>query len=45
MGEDYQAQVTCAPWEDVCRIMHANTPTNMWNSFCDCVMFHLEQVF
>jgi len=37
--------VTHTPWEDVYRVTHAETPTKTWNSFCECVAFHLQQVF
>ena len=40
-----KAQVTCAPWEDVYRVTHAETPTKTWDSFCKGVTFHLQQVF
>ena len=40
-----KAQVTCAPWEDICGRVHNETPTNSWDSFCECVTFHLLQVF
>ena len=39
------AQVSYAPWEDIYGVMHTKTPTKTWNSFCDCVTFHLQQMF
>ena len=40
-----KAQVTCAPWEVVYGDMHSETTTKTGISLCDCVMFHLQQVF
>ncbi len=40
-----KAQVTKAPWEDVFRNTHTKTPTKTWDSFCNCIMFHLQMVF
>ncbi len=40
-----KSQVTHAPLEAVYGVMHSETPTKTWNSFCDCVMLHLQQVF
>ena len=40
-----KAQMTCAPWEDVYGVAHAETPTKTWDSFWECIMFHLLQVF
>eukprot|EP00804_Cyclotella_cryptica_P020405 CCRYP_012622-RA/>CCRYP_012622-RA protein AED:0.45 eAED:1.00 QI:0/0/0/1/1/1/2/0/438 len=40
-----KAQVTCAPWEDIKGVPHTETPTKTWDSFHECVMFHLLQVF
>eukprot|EP00804_Cyclotella_cryptica_P010728 CCRYP_005515-RA/>CCRYP_005515-RA protein AED:0.48 eAED:1.00 QI:0/-1/0/1/-1/1/1/0/321 len=40
-----KAQVTRAPWEDIKGAPHTETPTNTWDSFHECVMFHLLQVF
>eukprot|EP00804_Cyclotella_cryptica_P023648 CCRYP_011963-RB/>CCRYP_011963-RB protein AED:0.40 eAED:0.67 QI:0/0/0.2/1/0/0/5/139/556 len=40
-----KAQVTKAPWEDIKGVPHTETPTKTWNSFHECVTFHLLQVF
>ena len=40
-----KAQVTRAPWEDVYGETHEETPTKNWDSFLECVTFHLLQVF
>ena len=40
-----RGQVPHAWYEDVYGVMHSETPTKTWNSFCDCVMLHLQQVF
>ena len=40
-----KAQVTKAHWEDIKGVPHTETPTKTWNSFHECVMFHLLQVF
>eukprot|EP00804_Cyclotella_cryptica_P015307 CCRYP_005411-RB/>CCRYP_005411-RB protein AED:0.38 eAED:1.00 QI:0/0/0/1/0/0/2/0/442 len=40
-----KAQVTHAPWEDIKGVPHTETPTKTWDSFDECVMFHLLQVF
>eukprot|EP00804_Cyclotella_cryptica_P007465 CCRYP_002661-RA/>CCRYP_002661-RA protein AED:0.40 eAED:1.00 QI:0/-1/0/1/-1/1/1/0/374 len=40
-----KAQVTRAPWEDIKGVPHTETPTKTWDSFHECVMFHLLQVF
>ena len=40
-----KVQVIRTPWEDMNRVMHTKTPTIMWNSSCNCVVFHLQQVF
>eukprot|EP00804_Cyclotella_cryptica_P024749 CCRYP_001726-RA/>CCRYP_001726-RA protein AED:0.44 eAED:0.44 QI:42/1/0.5/1/0/0/2/0/194 len=40
-----KAQVTRAPWEDIKGVPHRETPTKTWDSFHECVMFHLLQVF
>eukprot|EP00804_Cyclotella_cryptica_P012933 CCRYP_002283-RA/>CCRYP_002283-RA protein AED:0.43 eAED:0.43 QI:0/-1/0/1/-1/1/1/0/242 len=40
-----KAQVTRAPWEDIKGVPHMETPTKTWDSFHECVMFHLLQVF
>jgi hypothetical protein len=40
-----QAQATKCPWEDIYGVTHDETPTKTWDSFMECVMFHLQQVF
>jgi hypothetical protein len=40
-----KAQVTTSPWEDIFGVTHSETPTKTWDSFMECVMFHLQQVF
>eukprot|EP00804_Cyclotella_cryptica_P003935 CCRYP_016107-RA/>CCRYP_016107-RA protein AED:0.23 eAED:0.69 QI:0/0/0/0.66/1/1/3/0/407 len=40
-----KAQVTHAPWEDIKGVLHTETPTKTWDSFHECVTFHLLQVF
>ena len=40
-----KAQVTKAPWEDVFGNTHTKTPTKTWDSFLDCIIFHLQTVF
>eukprot|EP00804_Cyclotella_cryptica_P005361 CCRYP_017449-RA/>CCRYP_017449-RA protein AED:0.37 eAED:1.00 QI:0/0/0/1/1/1/2/0/399 len=40
-----KAQVTKAPWEDIRGVPHTETPTKTWDSFHECVTFHLLQVF
>jgi hypothetical protein len=40
-----QAQTTKCPWEDIHGVTHDETPTNTWDSFIECVTFHLQQVF
>eukprot|EP00804_Cyclotella_cryptica_P007807 CCRYP_001401-RA/>CCRYP_001401-RA protein AED:0.43 eAED:1.00 QI:0/0/0/1/0/0.5/2/0/261 len=40
-----KAQVTRAPWEDIKGVPHTETPTKTWDSFHECVMLHLPQVF
>jgi hypothetical protein len=40
-----KAQVTNSPWEDVKGVTHMETPTKTWNSFNECITFHLLQVF
>lgn len=37
--------MTNRPWEDVKGVTHLETPTKSWDSFNECVMFHLQQVF
>jgi hypothetical protein len=40
-----QAQTTKCPWEDIYGVTHDKTLTKTWNSFVECVTFHLQQVF
>ena len=40
-----KAQVTSSPWEDVKGVTHMETPTKTWDSFNECVTFHLLRVF
>eukprot|EP00804_Cyclotella_cryptica_P016268 CCRYP_005734-RA/>CCRYP_005734-RA protein AED:0.39 eAED:0.81 QI:0/0/0/1/1/1/3/0/283 len=40
-----KAQVTKALWEDIKGVLHTETPTKTWDSFHECVTFHLLQVF
>eukprot|EP00804_Cyclotella_cryptica_P028646 CCRYP_008172-RA/>CCRYP_008172-RA protein AED:0.47 eAED:0.47 QI:0/-1/0/1/-1/1/1/0/121 len=40
-----KAQVTKAPWEDIKGVPHTETPKKTWDSFHECVTFHLLQVF
>eukprot|EP00804_Cyclotella_cryptica_P022246 CCRYP_017937-RA/>CCRYP_017937-RA protein AED:0.57 eAED:1.00 QI:0/0/0/1/1/1/2/0/259 len=40
-----KAQVTRAPWEDIKGVTHMETPTKTWDSFHECIMLHLLQVF
>jgi len=39
------AQMTKSPWEVICRVTHDKSPTKTWDSFIDCIMIHLQQVF
>jgi hypothetical protein len=39
------ARMTKCAWEDVHGVAHDETPTKTWDSFMDCVTFHLLQVF
>ncbi len=43
--EMMKAQVMKAPWEDVFGNTYTETPTKTWDSFRDCIMFHLQTVF
>jgi hypothetical protein len=45
LGEILQAQMTKSPWEDIYGVTHDETPTKTWDSFMECVTFHLKQVF
>ena len=40
-----QAQTTKCPWEDIFGVTQDETPTKNWDSFTECVTFHLQQVF
>jgi putative hemolysin len=40
-----QAQMTKCLWEDIYGVTHDETPTKTWDSFMECVTFHLQQVF
>ncbi len=40
-----KAQVMKAPWEDVFGNTHTKTATKTWDSFHNCIMFHLQMVF
>jgi hypothetical protein len=40
-----QTRVTHAPWEDIKGVTHTETPTKTWDSFQECVTFHLQKVF
>ena len=40
-----KAQVTNSPWEDVKGVTHLETPTKTWDSFNECITFHLLRVF
>eukprot|EP00804_Cyclotella_cryptica_P018328 CCRYP_017981-RA/>CCRYP_017981-RA protein AED:0.54 eAED:1.00 QI:0/0/0/1/1/1/2/0/424 len=40
-----KTQGTRAPWEDIKGVPHMETPTKTWDSFHECIMFHLLQVF
>jgi hypothetical protein len=40
-----QAKMTKCPWEDIYGVTDDKTPTKTWDSFSECIMFHLQQVF
>ncbi len=40
-----QTQTTKCPWEDIFGVTHDETPTKKWDSFTECITFHLQQVF
>jgi hypothetical protein len=44
-GKIIKAQVTGSPWEDMKGVTHLETPTKTWDSFNECVTFHLLWVF
>ena len=33
------------PWEDIFGVTCDETPTKTWDSFMECITFHLQQVF
>jgi hypothetical protein len=37
--------MTKCPWEDIYEVTNDETPTKTWDSFMECVMFYLQQVF
>ena len=37
--------MTKCPWEDIYGVTHDETSTKTWDSFMECVTFHLQQVF
>jgi hypothetical protein len=37
--------MTKCRWEDMYGVTHDKTPTKTWDSFMECVTFHLQQVF
>jgi hypothetical protein len=39
-----QAQTTKCPWEDVYGVAPDKTPTKTWDSFMECVTFHLQKM-
>ena len=38
-----QAQTTKCPWEDIHGVTHDKTPTKTWDSFIECITFHLHR--
>jgi hypothetical protein len=40
-----QAKMTKCLWEDIHGVTHDETPTKTWDSFMECITFHLQQVF
>ena len=36
-----QNRVTRAPWEDIKGVTHTEIPSKMWDSFQECMTFHL----
>eukprot|EP00804_Cyclotella_cryptica_P020530 CCRYP_003382-RA/>CCRYP_003382-RA protein AED:0.39 eAED:1.00 QI:0/0/0/1/1/1/2/0/317 len=40
-----KAQMTKAAWEDIKGVPHMESPKKTWDSFHECVTFHLLQVF
>jgi len=41
----FQAQTTKCLWENNDGVTHDKTPTKTWDSFMECILFHLQQVF
>ena len=39
-----RAQTTKCPWKNIYGVTHDKTPTKIWDSFMECVTFHLQQV-
>jgi len=37
--------MTKCPWEDICGVTYDEIPTKTWDSFMECITFHLQQVF
>ena len=37
--------MTKCPWEDIYGVTHDETSTKTWDSFMECVTFHLQQLF
>ena len=33
------------PWENIYGVTHDKIPTKTWDSFIECITFHLQQVF
>ena len=45
MGKIIKSLVTSSPWEDVKGVTHLETPNKTWDSFNECITFHLLRVF
>ena len=45
LGKDHQGPNDSCSLGSCIGVMHMETPTKTWNSFSDCVMLHLQQVF
>ena len=43
--KNIRAKMTKSPWEDIYGVTHDKTPTKTWDSFMECIMFHLQLVF
>ena len=39
-----KVQMTRSPWEDIYGVTHDETPVKTWDSFMECIMFHLQLV-